>query len=191
MSKGLVSIVIFLSIIAVGMVAVWPAYQTMQESLGALKSKEIELETKGAYYDNINALYKESENYANELAKVNSAIPEKNSVASLFQFVQQIGSENGMVLKDIGALAVSSSVDKPRIKEIRFDFTVLGDYLAFRNFLTALEKSSRLIDVESISIPQEKIGSTSKDGELITGGPSSGSEPGVFPFNVKVITRSY
>ncbi|MFH0792079.1 MAG: type 4a pilus biogenesis protein PilO [bacterium] len=191
MSKGLVSIVIFLSIIVVGVVAVWPAYQIMRESLGALKLKETELETKGAYYDNVALLYKESKEYAGELAKINSALPEKNSTASLFQFIQQIGSENGMALKDIGAFSTNPSADSLRIKEVEFDFTILGNYSSFRNFLEALEKSSRLIDVRNISIPQEKSSTVSGDSEIATGELSQKSETGVFPFNIKVTTHSY
>jgi len=191
MPKGLISIIIFLSIIAVGVVAVWPAYQTMQESLGALKLKETELETKGIYYDNVTLLYTESKKYTEELAKMNSALPEKNSAASLFQFIQEIGSQNGMVLKDIGAFSTNLSVDSLQIKEMEFDFTILGSYPSFRSFLGALEKSSRLIDVKNISIPHEKGSTVSSDSETVAGELSQTSEAGVFSFNIKVTARSY
>ena len=73
------------------------------------------------------------------------------SALDVFKFIDNVGSQNGLILKEIAVDKVNSSKSIPRLKETHINFVVSGSYPSFKNFLSVLEKSARIIQIESIS----------------------------------------
>jgi len=91
---------------------------------------------------------------------------------AFYNFIQRASSQSGLVLGAISPFSVSSSGEPLNVKEIGTGFSLSGSYTAFKNFLSALERSARMIEVESISL-------------------SSPVKGGLFNFNLSIKMHSY
>lgn len=167
----LVSILINFGILfLLGYFWILPQYQTLQGVNFELESRRIELQNKEEYFSKIEAAQTALGQYIEGLSKIDSAIPSEPFLSSVLNITERAGTENGLVLGEIGKF---ETTDFERLlKETTLEVEMVGNYPALKNFLSALEKSSRLIIVENVtfSTPKEK-------------------EP--FAFTLKVKTYSY
>jgi len=112
--------------------------------------------------------------YKEQLSKIDSALPKDPSVAALFNFFQKTSSENGLILTEVDMSGLFSSESSgERIQKMSFSISVSGSYSAFKNFLSAVYRNSRLIKVKSISFS------------------SSEQRKDLFDFNLNLETQSY
>jgi len=152
MPRILVSIILFILTILIVIFLLWPGYLKFQNLQAQIKNKEVELQYKGEYYKELSSLQEKLNNYQEEFSKIDSALP------SFYNFLQKVASENGLVLESIGTFSTKNLAEKTDIKETSLNSVKLvGSYSSFKNFLTALEKNSRMISIEDISFstPQE------------------------------------
>ena len=97
-------------------------------------------------------------NYQNQLAKIDSALPLDTDLPALFDFLQKASSQSGLILKSISHLDPKPSPDFAQLKESEVSLTVSGVYASFKNFLSVLEVTARLIEAQAVSfssIPEE------------------------------------
>ena len=140
----------------------WPEYQEFKQQGILLEEKTRGLEEKNNYYSKLESISNELNNYKDELDKINSALPAEASLPILFDFIQRTSAENGLILSDISlsgkAISSSKSSGETGIENISLSVSLLGSYPAFKNFLTAIYKNSRLIKASSIgfSSPTEE-----------------------------------
>jgi len=176
-SKQIILIVLIclLTLLALGgYFLCWPKYQEFKGKKVELETKDEEIRLKKEYLSNLETLSERLSTYKEQLSKIDSALPEDSSVAALFNFLQKTSSENGLILTDIdvsGLFSLESSEE--RIQKMSFSISVSGSYSAFKNFLSAVYKNSRLIEVKSISF------SSSEEGEDL------------FDFDLNLETQSY
>jgi Tfp pilus assembly protein PilO len=125
-----------------------------KSSLSALEfqalQKRHELETSDRYFQEILKAHEKLKNYQEEISKIESAIPEDPSLPSLFNFLQRSSSQSGLLLEGIGS--VSSREEEGKLKKWTTTIRLKGDYSSLKNFLSVLEKSTRLIKVEGVSL---------------------------------------
>ncbi len=150
----------------------WPNFQDLKIIQKKVQEKRIELETKEDYLLKLNQDKAKLEEYEEELSKINSALPDSPSPASLFNYLQVVSSESGLILEKIGSFGTSPPGDLLDIQETNFSIGVVGTYASFKDFLLALEKSARLIKVENIS-------------------SSFAREESLFVFNLRIKVYSY
>lgn len=150
MSKTTSILICLVATFLVGFFLVAPKSQDLRELNFNVQEKKVELQYKEAYFSNIKKLSNELTNYEGELSKIDSAFPVDSSLPSLFNFLDKTSAQNGLILKYIGTFSVTSSEEKPAIKDISINVTVAGPYPAFKNFLSALEKTARFIEVENV-----------------------------------------
>lgn len=151
----LITSVIFLSLaLILGRELVWPNHQKLKSSEQEIKEKKVEVETKKEYFQHVEKVSEELKNYQAQLAKIDSALPLNPDLEILLHFLQETSSKSGLDLTDIKP-PITQQIAKEKelleIKEIELSFRVVGYYTAFKAFLSALERSARLIEVESIS----------------------------------------
>jgi Tfp pilus assembly protein PilO len=124
-----------------------------QTSLSILNSqllqKRKELETSDRYFQKISKMAEELENRQEEISKVDSALPEDPSIPVLFNFLQKSASQSGILLENIGS---ASTKDKEKLKKWTTTLNLKGDYSSFKDFISTIEKSARLIKVDKISL---------------------------------------
>ena len=160
----------FAIVFLLGYFWIFPQYQDLQEVNAELRNKRAELQQKEDYFSKIEKAAQALERYKTELSKIDSALPSEPSLSSILNIVERSATENGLILRDVGDFKVADFERESR--EIRLEIGLVGAYPALKNFLSALERNSRLIIAENI------IFSTPKP-----------TEP--FIFNLIVKTYSY
>jgi len=173
MSRFILVISFFLLVFLIleGVLLWWPKLQDFLNLKEQLEVKEAEIKQKEEYFTELNSLSRKMKDYSEELAKIDSALPEDPSIPALFNFIQVKSSENGLILENLTLGKIGPSLDKPGVNQISFNISVSGSYFAFKNFLFILYKNVRIIDVSSIkfsSFGEEKRNLFVFDMSLVT-----------------------
>lgn len=152
-----VSISIFLLFVSIVIFSflIYPKYQNLSRLKKTELLKKAELENFQNYSQQLKETFEKLQNYKEEISKIELALPENLSIPEFFNFVQKLAALNGLSLKNIDA---TPSSEEGILKEWKTNLTLSGDYQSFKNFLSSLEKSARLVEIENISFssPKEK-----------------------------------
>ena len=150
-----IAIIVFLALLA-GFYLTLPKYRQFRDLQTELSKKEAEFKGKAAYFSQVNYTLREIKKDPETLTKIDTALPENFSLDSLIYFLQKKTAENGLIFKK-AMLTRASAVEKgSTLKEAYFSLELLGSYASLKNFLSALEKSSRLIEVENITFNSQQ-----------------------------------
>ncbi len=161
----------FIVVIMVALI-LWPRFDELKTTQKDVEEKKAEFQMEDEYASELNKIKGELEQYESSVSKTSSALPADPSLPSLFNFLQQSSSQSGLVLKTINPFSISDSKNLPNLRETTFSLGVAGSYSAFKNFLSTLEKSARMIEIESISF-------------------SSPTEEELFDFNLQIKVYSH
>lgn len=155
-----------------GILFLWPQYQNLQNIQLKLENKETELINRDKYYQNLFSLSEKLREFETELSMIDSALPSEIFLPSLYHFFRETSSENGLILTNITTTSSPSLPGRENIQVISISIEVSGSYSSLRNFLKALEKSARIIEVNNVSF-------------------NSPGEEELFNFQLKLQTYSY
>lgn len=157
-SIPLVIIVSFALVLILGSLILWPRFQDLKLLNNQIGKMEEQLRSQENYFSNLNDAKTKFKEYELELSKIDSALPSDSSLPSFLNFLQKACSQSGLVLKSISPFGSSAMEEKSDLQANQTSIQVSGPYTAFKNFLSVLEKSARLIEVENIafSSPQEE-----------------------------------
>ena len=155
-----------------------PVYQKFNFNKTQLKESKRELQYRRDYIKQIAAIKKKLEKDKNAVAKVNFALPADVSVASLFNFLQAAAQKDGLLLTDVTiptkvplvlhkkvtAQNGRSIIQKKNTNLDYYSFTtqVQGPYEHFKGFISDIEKSARMIEVDNIDFSSSIESSTSE-----------------------------
>jgi len=178
MSRFIVIIVCLLLTLMIGFFALYPKYQELTLLKSQIKGKKAELQFREEYLDELSKASDELKKYDEQLKIIDTSLPSESSLPLLFDFLLKIGSQSGLILKDMSATEGSSD----NLKIITISLGASGSYSSFKDFIVALEKSARIINIDSFSFghPGQSNEESSKDN----------SAP-VFNFNLAISTHSY
>ncbi len=164
MKNPILLVSIFFLILILGIIFLWwPQYQAFNNLKEEIKVKKIELQAKEEYFSYLEEIPSKLKNYDSELKKIDSALPSSPEVLHLLNFVWEKSLQNGLILEKIEIGNTSPLKDNGKeleILKIHLGFSFSGSYLAFKNFISELQKSARLIEVEELSfktITQKEI----------------------------------
>ena len=134
-----------------------PRYQNLTDLQSQIKGKQTELGYLEEKINNLAAVSSELKKHQEGIAKINYAIPSDPSLPYYYDLLQSMVSQNGLILKNISNFSVKNTPDS-KLKEIKVGLEVEGSYVSFKNFISTIGSSARLIEVESISFksPTEK-----------------------------------
>lgn len=168
-----IPILLFVTLL-LGVYFLWPKYTQFEKLKDEISKKELDLQQEQNYFLNLQKISTDLENHKEALEKVNSALPEKYSLPSLMNFFQAKASESGLILGGISRAIVGSratveeevageaEAEKERlgvkIQEIYLNLKFTGYLSSFENFLETVEKSARIMEVETISLGTEEEG---------------------------------
>jgi len=116
----------------------------------------ISLDDNSCLNDNLTGTAENLKNYQIQLSKIDSALPDTPELPALFDFLQKSASQSGLVLK--GLEATSGTQAEEGLRETRLNLLLIGSYTSFKNFLSVLEYSSRLIETESLTFSSSEAG---------------------------------
>jgi len=132
-----------------------PKFQSLSILNSELSQKKIEFESLGDYFREVMEISERLKNYQDSISKIDFALPEDPKIFSLFNFLQKISSQSGLLVEEIDSI---SSEQQGDLKKWTSTFQFKGDYPSFKNFISSLEKSSRLIKVEKITMKSGEKG---------------------------------
>jgi Tfp pilus assembly protein PilO len=171
MSRLATIIICFLLSSIIAFFLLWPEISKYSDFSLKIRAKDIELKNQEKYFSQVRDKAEKLKGYQEELAKVDSALPNYPSLPAVLEFLVQVGSQNGIIINKIISTSVTASSKQTKssstqpepgigipgnLKEISIEFEVSGDYNSLKSFLSTLEKNARLIEVESISLTSKQ-----------------------------------
>ena len=149
------NILISLTLITISLiflqVGVLPKYRQYNRLRNQWKENQLMLSSKQKYYSQLFTIQQKLNNYSDSVSKISSALPTNIDASSLYKFVQEKASENGLIVQGLGGLKIGQPTgDSMGI--IKFNGSLSGSYQSLTNFLKAVEDSSRLINVKFITL---------------------------------------
>lgn len=179
MSRLATIIICLILSLTLGFFLLWPQYQKFSDERWHVKEKEAERNNQEEYFAHVESLSKDLKGYGEQTSKILSALPSNPDVPALLNFIANASSQNGMNLEKITSFSTSSvdqakktsetssekeAVTVSKAKEISINFNIRGDYINFKNFISTLERNTRIIEVDSISLKKE---ATQTEGESL------------------------
>jgi Tfp pilus assembly protein PilO len=185
-----IAIIIFIIILLMYFLVV-PKYYEFRDFQKRLGEVEAEYNGKFAYYSEVSKIFRQLEDRKESLEKINNAIPSKPQLADLLYYFQQTGTDSGMIVKNIfltkiSPIASESKASGNSVNEIIFSVDVAGSYRSFKNFLFALENSSRLFEVGNLG-----FGSSVSSKSALSESADRTSTQQAFSFKLEIKTHSY
>jgi Tfp pilus assembly protein PilO len=171
MSRYIIITICFLLTLVVGFFALYPKYQELTLLNNQISGKKEELQFREEYLNELSKASDKLGTYENTLKIISATLPSGSSLPLLFDFFQKAGSQSGLILKDVSAVEGSSLGNA---KVINISLQATGSYSSFKDFIVILEKSARLINIDSFSFGLSKQG-----------------ESAVFNFNLAANAYSY
>jgi len=169
MKKYFNLIIIFFAVILSFLAfSVFKRYENLSLLRGEILIKEDELLYQEEYFNTLQDIFNKLQENKELLDKIESALPSNPEMSELLSFIQKSASQSNLVLGDTNLGLMSSD----NIKKTKVNFLLSGDYLGLKKFISFIENSSRLIDIDSIYF------SYSEEEEL-------------FKFNFKITAYSY
>jgi len=150
-----VAFILFFASAFVIVLVLIPKYQMVAKIKNSLSEWEKTLEEQKEYFNKTEEDLGRLKEYQNEIGKISMALPDEPSLPSFFNLVDGLASSNGLFFKNISQFTISQSKEIPEIKEIDASFTLSGSYEAFKKFISYLETSARMVEIENISLKIE------------------------------------
>jgi len=194
--------IIFFTCFLIVLYLVLPNYSAFLKLQEQIAKRQIEVKEKQEYISNIKKIKADIEKYQEFLDKIENSLPQDVSLPSLLNFFQEKAASSGLVMDNMAPDTESVSnpgttdgqeiVQDEKIKETSFRLTVTGSFESFRNFILSLEKSSRLVEVQSISFDTSGSNQSNEQGGVVEVLSNESLEEGSsFEFNVLVKVYSY
>ncbi|MCD6233225.1 type 4a pilus biogenesis protein PilO [bacterium] len=132
-------------------------YLDLQEKI---KEQALQISQGEQYFTNLRKAFKTIQSHPENLEKVESAIAKTPSLPPLLDYLEQSASQSGAVLKSIGIESFRSKGGFPnqKIKKFSLGLELRGDYESLKKFASLLEKSSRLVSIENVTVGGYKDG---------------------------------
>ena len=147
--------VIIFAILLIVFFLLAPEYNTFELLQTNLGEKTAEFNAQHDYYAAIEKTYFDLQTHQDDLNKIDDALPSDSDLGRIIYFIQQTGSANGVIIENLSLSKITPSQTQSgspsNIKNITFSLNLQGDYSSLENFMTALENSSRLFEINSIS----------------------------------------
>jgi|SRR3989344_923190 len=201
-NKPIVALISLVIALIVLFLFVAPKFRESSDLQAKLLTKQSEYSGKSMYYEKLSDIFLDIDKRKDVLQKVDDALPSNVSFSSLTYFLQKTASESGLIIKSITFLEIpasgysqssptsqdqslSSNSINNQVKDITFTIEISGNYQGLKNFLSSLEKSSRLFEMDTISF------STASAEQSTQGQPKLENQSQTYGFNLTVKTHSY
>ncbi len=154
---------------ALGFFLLLPKYQESQAAKTRVEEKKAEIKARADYYADLGAIMKDLEHYGENMEKINTALPDSLDAPAVMNFAKEAAMQAGLFVKGVdysgaGGLSSSDEASSSGVSSLNsysISVKLTGTYSGLKNFLSIIERSSRLIAVSSVGIQAEQ----KKEGE--------------------------
>ena len=166
-----------------------PEYYEYKELSQFLKQKKDMIKQEESYLNELNDQLGEISRRQEQFSVIESALPSDPSLPALFNFIQATAGENGLSLSSItastaSAASAASAASSPStsqqppiniggLKPLLVKISTAGSYASLKNFIQAVYKNSRIIEVDNIVFSSPK------------------KDDGLFDFNLQLQTNYF
>lgn len=127
---------------------VWPKFQAYRLESLKVETKETELEYQKNYVSRLKEIESQIEEYEQPFSKIESSLSDYFSSPAFFANVQRMAAQSGLVIKSLAESSAQVKEDSEELKKRTFSVSVSGNYEDFRSFISSLENSAKIIEVE-------------------------------------------
>src|SRR5581483_4769031 len=137
-----------------------PQYQETTTLQSALDRKQADYTNKQSYYADLLDVLKTIKNQKDLLVKIDDALPNNVAFAPLIYFFQADAASSNLTVNTIAfsqdqqpveTPSSSAAPSQPALQQVIITLSMAGNYQGLKHFLSALETSDRLLNVESIA----------------------------------------
>ena len=191
--KNIISLISFIISLILIFVFVFPLFSSARAIYSDLTQKRQEIEKLKELSSKIGKIEQDYDSISEAIEKVLLALPEEKDLPQLLVQFEKIAVNNGLLLESIEFGEISKKEESDFIRSIEDYETlnqskkmlstfpnssvllkVVGSYSAFKNYISALEKNVRSMDIYSIQFSND-----SKMRSLF-------SDSGIFEFNLGI-----
>ncbi|MDO8601425.1 MAG: type 4a pilus biogenesis protein PilO [bacterium] len=150
--KPIIIVVTLLATFVFIFLSILPKKDELRGLENIIQEKNQELRVRDDYFKELENASSSLEDYQSQLVKIKLALPEGPQVLVFYNFLQKAASRAGLFLKSINyGLSDPVNSGTQGLKIISLDLGAAGTIDGFRSFLSILEKSARMINIESFS----------------------------------------
>lgn len=129
-----------------------PRYQDMQVSRTQERELTRELQNRETYFADLRDVQARLDEFPDELAKVEAAIPGDPRLPALYDFLQSSAAFSGLTLKSISSSLKEAAGGSLVLRQIPVTLELTGSYNAAKEFLSKLYTASRMAQVTSVNL---------------------------------------
>jgi len=172
--KNIISLISFIVSLILIFVFVFPLFSSAREIYSDLNQKRQEIEKLKELSGKIGKIEQDYDSISEAVEKVLLALPEEKDLPQLLVQFEKIAVNNGLLLESIEFGEISKKEESDFIRSIK-DYETLnqskkmlstfpnssvllkvaGSYSAFKNYISALEKNVRSMDIYSIQFSND------------------------------------
>jgi Tfp pilus assembly protein PilO len=147
-------LILFLAVLAIGFWVLMPLYGYVKAALDVKSQNEANLAQRRTLTANLERLVSQYNERSADVTSFNKAVPAGQNIPEILINLEAMASENGLVFSGVNFKQKDfkpGGIKTGDIKTLMLDMGLKGSYLAFQNYLKAMEKSLRIFDVTGIS----------------------------------------
>lgn len=155
--KRIFRIIISVSVLGISLVGVvflvWPKYQAYSFLKAQVEARKDRLERGERALAQLKKVQEEVDARREDFAKLDEAIPQDAGLPALYEHIQQLASDSGLVLSSIGGQPTEGPV--PETSALVFKAEFAGSYEGLKFFLDEARRSSRIFNVDTVNVSAE------------------------------------
>ncbi len=126
-----------------------PKFQKYQSESLNVEMKETELEYQKNYASRLKEIDSQMESYEEPFSKIDSSLSDYFSIPAFFSNIQRMAAQSGLVIKSLSESSVEVKKESEDLKKRMFSISASGGYKEFKNFVSSIEKSAKIMEIES------------------------------------------
>ncbi len=147
-----ITFLVFASILLLVFVTL-PVFQNFLEAHQEVKIKRNEFNREEEKINELKKINQQISDYPEQIELVLQAIPDNPEVPSTVYHIQEIAEKNNVLISGLNNFSTNTSLS---VKETTLSFSLYSFYGNFKNFISDIENSAKMIHVESFEIKSDK-----------------------------------
>jgi len=180
---------------ALGFFLLLPKYQESQNAKVRVEEKKAEIKARADYYANLEAIMEDLRYYQENMEKIDTALPDSLDAAAVMNFAQMAAMQTGLAVKSIDYAAPGSAPSSGGLSlgSYSVSMRLAGTYSGLKNFLSIIERSSRLIAVSSINVQSgwEEEKKEKEKNNAKANNPAQAPTDKILDYEVKLLAHYY
>lgn len=157
----ILSLLLATGVLVVGVMVIYPNYKKLMAVKSQIEQSELEIRQEEEYFKKLAEIKEELDQDKENILKIGASLPNNPGMPAFLNFLQKTADRAGVTVSNISPFTVGAASINSSFNEVKMSLTVMGSYQSFKEFLSFLEKSSRMVEVETVSFSADPKDSAS------------------------------